>query len=83
MANVELSMNMAGLVELSNIVNDKIARPMGERIVSSAGSGYRIESTPRGNVDAWARTRVFTDTPEAMRREIKTGALARSLGGGG
>lgn len=82
MADVELRMNMAGLVELSNVINDTVARPLAENIAASAGDGYAVQSTARPGVKKWGRTRVFTATPAAMRREVRTGALARSLGGG-
>lgn len=81
MSNAEVKMNMSGLVAISNAANEKIALPLAQRIASRAGSGYRVQSTPRTGVVGWARTRVITDTPTAMAREVRTGALARALGG--
>lgn len=78
MADVE--MNMAGLVAIANQANEKIARPLGERIASRAGGGYRVDTWTRPGVGGWARTRVWTDSAEAYRRERRTGALAKSLG---
>ena len=79
--SVNIKMNMSGLMEISNIVNQKVALPLGERVARSAGDGYSVQSTPRSSVEGWARTRVFTETPAAMRREVRSGNLARALGG--
>lgn len=78
----DVRLNMQGLMEISNIANRKIAEPLAERVAARAGDGYRVERWERPSVAGWARTRVITDTPEAMIREVRTGALARALGGG-
>lgn len=79
--SAETKMNMPVLVELSNQVNEKVARPIAERVARQAGAGVEVRSTPRSGVGGWARTRVLTVTPEAMRREVREGTLARALGG--
>ena len=74
MADVDVKLNMAGLVAISNIVNDTIAYPMAQ---SMAKSGQRVQKTPRSSTKGWARSRVIGN----MSSEVRSGALSRVLGG--
>lgn len=81
-----LRLNMAGLIQGSNEVNEKVCLPAARKIAaranaSGAGAPYKVVSTPRGSSGGWARTRVVDDSPQAIRREAKRGTLARSMGG--
>lgn len=78
-SGVEVELNMWALVELANLAEAKIARPLGERVVMGAGTQYRVDTWTREGIRGWARTRVWTDGPEAYRNEIREGTLARSL----
>lgn len=80
--SVKVVMNMAGLVEISNIVNDTIAIPKAEQIAARAGGeGYEVRPWRRPGVEGWARTRILTTTPKTMIREVRHGTLARALEG--
>lgn len=76
----EIKMNMAGLMEISNIANEKLADPLARRIVSQAGSGYEVRTTQRSSIPGWGRTRVITTDIRSMLRERRDGTLARALG---
>lgn len=74
MADVDVKLNMAGLIEISNIVNDTVAYPLAQ---SMAKSGQRVQKTPRTSARGWARSRVLG----RMSSEVRGGSLSRVLGG--
>lgn len=80
-----LRLNMQGLIDVSNQANDAVVAPMARRAsarANSAGARSRVEISPRTSVGGWARSRVIDSSPGALRRESRTGALARSINGG-
>ena len=81
MSDFKLVINSSGLVELSNAANAAIAIPMAQRVAAAAGPGHEVRVTPRQSSQGWARTRVWTATPEAMRSEATDGTLSRALRG--
>lgn len=80
MASATVKLNYAGFVTIANKANEQMCQPLGQQVASMAGGGYRVDKWTRVSKQGWGRTRVWTDSPEAYRREYKTGALARALG---
>ena len=79
MGNVEVVMNMAGFVTISNMAIQKVATPLANRVAAAAGPGHEVRVTPRAGVSSWGRARVWTNTLEAMRKEAHHGTLSRAF----
>lgn len=77
----DVKLNMAGLIQGSNEVNERVCVPAMRRVASRIGGAARVEVHTRVGTGAWARTRVVDDSPGVHRREARTGIMARSLGG--
>ena len=77
----KLVINPDALIALSNAANAAIAIPAGRRVAAAAGPGHEVRIAPRTSIRGWARTRVWTATPEAMRSEATDGTLSRAFRG--
>lgn len=88
-----IKVNMAELVEISNEVNEKVCKPIGEETLAEARSladGFavtgnyrdtlRLETDARDGVGDWAHTRVVSGAVYGMQVEATHGTLARALG---
>lgn len=84
-------LNMAELIDISNLVNTEVCKPMAEDIAAKArdlaggiteSGGYRdsihVEIDPRTAVNDFAHSRVVADVPYAVRVESRHGILGRA-----
>ncbi|PFG16278.1 hypothetical protein ATK74_0812 [Propionicimonas paludicola] len=88
-----VNLNMAELVEISNLVNREVCNPIGEQVLARAqadADGFaqsgnyrdtlRLEPDVRDGVEDWAHTRVVSGARYGHIVEAKHGTLARALG---
>lgn len=88
-----VDLNMTGLVEISNAVNEKVCKPIAEQTLEEARAlaeeftrtgGYRntlrVVTDARTGPDDWAHSRVVSGVWYGHLVEAKHGTLARALG---
>lgn len=88
----QITLNMAGLVAISNAANEGLCRELAEKAKSAmeasaasfAQSGdyaasFSIDSEPRTGTDDFAHTYVRNTAPYALKVEAKHGTMARGL----
>ena len=87
-----IGVNLAGLVDISNQVNESVCKPIAEKVAERARASAPVESgayrdsihvlsDARTGVDDWAHTRVVATDSKALFVESRTGNLARALTG--
>lgn len=76
----DLELKFDAMTDISNIANRLVCVPIAQRIMAQLGPGYRISIRDRTHPGGWARTSVATASIEAMRREVRDGALAKAFG---
>lgn len=88
-----VSLKMPELIEVSNLVNEKVCKPIGEETLAEAQAlaeefavtgnyknTLRLETDVRTGADDWAHTRVVSGAAYGMQVEARHGTLARALG---
>lgn len=87
------ALNIAELEAISNAVNEKVCKPIGEEVLAEARARadefavtgnyrdtLRLETDRREGEGDWAHTRVVSGAHYGMQVESRHGTLARSLG---
>ena len=74
----DIKENLQGFISVTNQANTNLVVPLAKRL---APEGTRVSTRMRPRANRWAGARITDPGKDGLRREAKTGRIARALGG--